>query len=338
MSGIVINATGSWTSSSLYYYDVSSGGVALLSGGESGDVYTAWLNDQLYVFNRGAGRVSYSTLKPRLGVRSRSVEKSIPGVDTFDPSFATTTFEGDLILSLNSKGSVVIANSETNDVIQEIRGIDKTKPEQRFRPDHILLSNTQFFVAHQALDDSYGPNGSGVMFVGNKTSTGWNLDEQISISLTNPGYMKFISEDQILVTGVCYSSENCQHGVELIDVTRKISRHLSSWDSEKWMANGGFYPDIKDGSLLACVAHLNGNSAKNILGRYDIETGNITTLRELSGPGCGGIITDAAQKRIIVGEPTSLGGGVITVLSEDGTVLGQAQVEIPIQGMTATFD
>ena len=248
---------------------------------------------------------------------------------------------------MNAKGALIVADVSNNTVRQSLSAVDARNADQPFRPAAIILQgqNTAF-VAHQALDRQYQPTGGGALYVAKKTNSPgfakgfWELNQQIPLQVTNPGYMESVSPNEVLVTGVCYlgASEKCIAGVDIVDVSTLASRHVSQWDSSKWIANGDFFPDIFADSLIACVRTNEGADAKNMIVRYKRQSGQVAVIKELAGPGCGGVVADAAQQRLIIGEPTFAGGGLITVLDSFNNEIARSTLDGPVLGLTAIFD
>lgn len=339
ITGIVLQSTdNSYTSTAIYFYHLAQGKISLLTGGESGDTYTKWLGTTLYLFNRSAGRVSYSSFAPKSGIASRSSERPTPGVSKFDPVGAAIGPNGELVLALNATGSVVFANEADHSVVATISNVDTVVTAQSFRPADLWLDGTTMFVTHQALDNQYQASGVGRIYSMSKDST-WKLNsaQGTALTISNPVYVSARSDHSAIIAGVCYASSGakCVPGIDQFHATTGTVTHLSAWDDGKWEPNGGFYTDLADDTLLTCVK--DKASQKNILARYKIADGRITSLKEIAGPGCSGVIADRIGKRIFVGQ-TSGTEGTILILDANGTLQNAATLPAGLSGMTASFD
>ena len=340
MTGIVLQSTdSSYTSTAIYFYDLAQGKISLLTGGESGDTYTKWLGAKMYLFNRSAGRVAYSSFAPKSGISTRSTERPTPGVSKFDPVSAAVGPNSELILALNATGSVVFASETDNSVTATISNADTGTTTQPFRPGDLWLDGTTVFVTHQALDSQYKASGAGRVYAISKDSGSWALKttQGTTLTISNPVYASSRSDHTAIIGGVCYSTSGstCVSGVDQFNASTGTSTHLSAWDSSKWDANGGFYTDITDDSLLTCVK--DKSNQQNALARYKIADGSVTKLKDISGPGCNGVIADRVGKRIFVGQ-TSGTSGTILILDVDGNSQTTATLSAGLSGMTASFD
>lgn len=343
MTGLVVLTTENWTSTSLHLYDLRKGEVELLVGGESSDVMAAWLNDSLYVFNRGGGRVSYSRLAPSAGATSRTPELATPGAGTFDPAAAAVTTEGELLLSINEKGSLVVATEVGNRTVAELTGVNTGSAEQPFRPAGIHVSdNGTAWVSHQALNRKFEASGGGALYGAAKSDGAWAWIDPlgIALSVTNPVYLEPRGENEFLVAGVCYPlfGELCTSGVDRVNLTAQKSEHVSDWDKNKWGANGSFYMDLTDVTLLVCAVKRDGGEKKNVLARYEVGSGAMTIVKLLEGAGCGGVVADRKSQQIYIGEPTADGKGVVSVLGSNNQVLDVLRFDEPVSGLTAIYE
>lgn len=339
MTGIVIQSTdSSYTSTAIYFYDLALGKISLVTGGESGDTYTKWLNNKMYLFNRADGKISYSAFLPRSGVSSRSTERATPGTTKYDPVAAQIGPNGELILAVNSGGAVVFANESDTSVIAKITGADTESPTQPFRPADIWVDGGNVFFTHQALDSSFKANGAGKIFNAVKGTNTWALKTPTGVSLTisNPVYVAAKTDRTAIIAGVCYTGSPCVSGVDQFDASTGIVSHLSTWDRTKWTPNGGFYGDLSDETLLACV--IETSTQKKKLARYTIADGTMTSLFEISGPGCGGVIADRLSQRIFIGQTINGSTGSITIVDQNGAIQSSATMTTGISGMTASFD
>lgn len=339
MSGIVVTLSENRTSSSLHYYDLKNGLLAPLIGGESGDVFTAWLDQKLFVFNRGSGRVSFSYLSPAKGAASRSIERATPGSGTYDPVAAAMTKDGDLLLANNSGGSVVVSHRDDNSVQAVINDVDTGVPGVPFRPADIIVDGNRAWISHQSLDGSYAAVGGGKVFPAAASGGVWGLESKVGYTLTisNPVYMALLDEQRLLLAGVCYDrspTSTCVSGIDTVDRGTGAVTHLSAWDSSKWTANGVFFRDLTDSSLLVCVIAASGGT---VLGRYDLVSGNIEAILSIDGPGCGGVVSDRASGLIFVGEKNAARKGSVAIINRSNELVNRIALDHPVSGMTATY-
>lgn len=341
MTGIIIQSSdSSYTSTSIYFYDLAAGKIALLSGGESGDTFVKWLNGKAYLFNRSAGRVSYSTFQPKSGIASRSTEQPTPGKSNYDPIAAAIGPNSELILSMNSGSALVFANSSDSSVLTSITNADTGAASQPFRPADIWVSGSNVFVTHQALDSLFRATGAGRVYTATKDSGTWAIKSTTgsALTITNPVYVSPRTDETAIIGGVCYTSATtkCVSGVDRFNTSTGVTTHLSAWDDTKWYPNGGFTTDLTDDSLLVCVKEK--STQKNVVARYTILDGTVTKLFELTGPGCGGLIADRVSMRIFIGETIDGTSGLITVVDRTGATQATATMTTGISGMTASFD
>lgn len=340
MTGIILQSTDtSYTSTSIYFYDLAQGKITLLTGGESGDTYAKWLGAKMYLFNRADGRTVYSSFEPKAGMPSRTKERPTPGAAKFDPVGAMIGPGSELVLALNATGSVIFANETDNSTLATVSQPDTGSTTQPFRPNDIWLDGTTVFVTHQALDSQYRASGVGRVYGISKDSGTWSLTspQGTALAISNPVYASSRSDHTAIIAGVCYSYSGaaCVPGVDRFHAQTGTASHLSAWDADKWEANGGFYTDITDDTLLTCVKEK--STQQHVLGRYQISDGTITKLKEVSAPGCNGVIADRVGKRIFVGQTSGTSGSIL-ILNEAGTLQNTANLTAGLSAMTASFD
>lgn len=340
ITGIVLQSTdSSYTSTSIYFYDLALGKISLLTGGESGDTYTKWLGSKMYLFNRANGRTVYSSFAPRSGIASRTTERPTPGAAKYDPVGAMIGPESELVLAMNATGSVVFANESDNTVTTKISSVDTGSTTQPFRPADLWLDGTTAYVTHQALDSQYKATGVGRVYGIAKDNGVWSLKslQGTALVISNPVYASSRSDHSAIIAGVCYSTSGtaCVPGVDQFNVQSGTTTHLSAWDATKWDANGGFYTDISDDTLLTCIK--DKSTQQDVLARYKIADGTITKLTDVSSPGCNGVIADRVGKRIFVGQTTGT-SGTILILDANGATQNTATLSAGLSGMTASFD
>lgn len=341
MTGIVIQSTdSSYTSSAIYFYDLAAGKISLLSGGESGDTFVKWLDSKIYLFNRAAGRVNYSTFKPKSGIASRSTEQATPGAANYDPTNVAIGPAGELILAMNVANSLVFANSATATTTVSLANVDTGVATQVFRPTDIWVDANKVYVTHQALDANYKATGAGKIYsaISSNGTWAWESTTGNTISISNPVFVSTRSDHIAVIGGVCYTTAGtaCVAGIDRFDANTGQSTHVSAWDASKWYPNGGFYDDLTDDTLLVCVQ--DKSTQKNVVARYTIADGSMITFFELSGAGCGGVIADRTAMRIFIGQSLADGTGSITIFDQAGTVQTSATMSSGISGMTASFD
>ncbi len=338
MTGIVIQSTDtSYTSTAIYYYDLNAGKITLLTGAESGDTYTKWLDGKIYLFNRSAGRVSYSSFVPKSGISSRSNEISTPEAATYDPVAAILGPSGELILSMNAAASLAFITTTTT---TKINGVETGVPTQPFRPSELWRDDNKILVTHQALDANFKASGAGRIYSAQSTNGMWNWVSTSgnALVISNPVFISPRSNHTAYIGGVCYTNAGaaCVAGIDQFDVSTGQSTHISSWDASTWEANGGFYEDLTDESLLVCVR--NKTTQKNLVARYTIADGSMKNFFELSGSNCGGVLADRSLMKVFIGQALSDGKGSITILDQDGTIQTTTSMTTGVSGMTASFD
>lgn len=337
MTGLVITSSLYTTSTSLYYYDLKKGLISTLVGGESGDVYTAWLDQSLYVFNRANGRVSYRYWHPALG--SRSVERPTPGAGSYDPAFATMSREKELFMAMNNGAKVVVADVSDNVVKTELSGVNTGNTNVAFRPQDIFINQDTAYVTHQSLDQNWQVTGPGAVFTAIKTGGvwAWKSLDGISLTVSNPVNAMPRGDSELLIVGTCYDvskTSKCRGGIDSFNLKSLKVEHLSEWDNKSWSANGNFYTDLSDETLLACVLT---KDARPALARYTIATGEMQMVKMLEGKGCGGVVVDRLSGNVFVGETTGDKKGIITLLDAKNIVVKQINVDYPVTGLTATI-
>jgi hypothetical protein len=326
MQGLVMTSPdGTHASSALHLYDLQSGESSLFLGGESGDVFTWWDSEKLYVFNRAPGRVSYSHLDPWQGGVSRSQERTIPGGSAFDPVAVARGPDGRLVLSMNSGGRVVVADEPSQMVLDQVSSFSSQDRGQIFRPAEMVVFGDRILVLHQGLDQSYQASGKGrlinIDFLSEailaRNQSGLLNDAGVELHSTNPVYIAPSHEDHLdefLVAGVCYphTGPNCSWVFERVSTVEKKSTLLSAIDSKRWEANGGFFKDLGHNSLLSCVIDV--VTRRNHLVRFDVNTGEVAELLALDQGLCGGVLADRDSQKILVATSGNSGDGRLLVL------------------------
>lgn len=341
MTGIVIQSTDtSYTSTAIYYYDLNAGKISLLTGAESGDTFTKWLDGTVYLFNRASGRVSYSSFAPKSGISSRSKETQTPEATAYDPTAAIIGPSGELILSMNAGAAVAFIDTKTSTVVAKLSGVDTGSHTQPFRPSELWRDDSKILVTHQALDASFKATGGGRIYSAASTNGTWNWASTSGtlLSISNPVFVSSRSNHTAYIGGVCYtnSGTSCVAGIDLFDMSLGQSTHISAWDASKWDANGGFYEDLSDDSLLACVREK--STQKNVVARYTIADGSMKSFFELSGSNCGGVLADRSSMKIFVGQSLNDGTGSITILDPGGAIQNTTSMTTGVSGLTASFD
>ena len=351
MTGLVLTSTdSSYTSSALYWYDFSLGTVTALSGVESGDLLTKWDGAKLWLFNRSAGRLSYSYLSPKGGSDSRTNEYSSLSRIAGDPTAITWTRDHIAVLLNGVEGRVEFADLGRSAFVQDgISGPATGDADVPFRPGVAAITGEDIAIFHQQLDTSWTARGAGSVFLTRKNANGvfefadLNASDAgiqgIRLTISNPvGVFGCESDSEsesesesesCYVGGVCYESfgSQCAGGVDKISWPDQVVTRVASWDGGTWAA-GGITGGPAPQTAVACLSLPGKNVAT--LALIDLISGSVKKTYATASKYCGPFVSDNVLGRVFLVDQSNL-----LELNQDLTLISSQSLPWTVSGLEA---
>lgn len=315
VTGLVMaSVDSSYTSTDLFFYNLANGHLEMMLGGESGDVLTKWYGGQLWIFNRAAGRVSYSAMSPKVGVASRQMERRTPGAAANDPADVLWVHDDVAILAMQTSHLVAVARLKAGSVsadapVSNLDPIDTQDATVPFRPGVLGFGGDDIAVFHQSLNTDWKAVGGGFVFLARQDDAdrfSWADQNVVApgiqglrLNISNPVQTLNCRRDdrQCLVAGSCFESmgESCVGGIDLIDWDQRSVTSQMNWPSGSYAA-GQVAVGFSSQQVVACLRFSGDSEAK--LALFDTLTGSLIAHWTTGAPWCGPFIVDQSGKRI----------------------------------------
>lgn len=311
MTGLVLSSTDDlYTSTDVYFYNFLTGQLSPLATGESGDVLIKWDRQRLWVFNRAAGRGSYSWFSPKLGPSSRSTERRTPQANAYDPFDILGISDSETILSMQSSSKLTVANlltGQASDV--SLDSVDTGKATIPFRPSHLVEREGVVLAFHQALDSSWQAVGGGrVYYARRNANLQWNWVDQnvttsgiqgVILNVSNPVSVFDCEGASCFVAGACYATmgNNCIDGVDELNWQTKTVTHLFDLPTG-YESAGAIVPGLKAGDVIACLKSPSEQTAKIVM--LEARTGKTSASWDSGAAFCGPFEVDRNGGRVFV--------------------------------------
>ena len=331
ITGLIFGSTdSSYTSSDLYVYNLANGHLDLLSGGESGDVMLRWHGGKLWIFNRAAGRVSFSALSPKVGVSSRNLERRTPNSGANDPTDVIWASEDVAVLAMQGAHKVSVANLKSGESLADrFDDVDTLNLSVPFRPGLFAQVGGDIAVFHQSLDTNWQAMGGGVVYLARSDSSGqfaW-MDQDVTVSsiqglrlnISNP-VQKIECDgggDLCLVAGSCFESmgPSCIGGVDGVHWGQRSVTSQFTWPSGSYAA-GSVARGIKQGQVTACLKLSGQTNAQMVL--YDLASQSQVASWDSGASWCGSYVVDRAGGRVFIAQKI---GAVSFLIELDGNLV-----------------
>jgi len=346
-SGLVLSATHpSYSSTDIYFYDFRTGALSTLTAGESGDVLIKWQVGKLWIANRAPGRISYSTMSPRVGTASRGTERRTPGAGSNDPSDFILVSQSEGVMTMGASGSVLAVNFASGALLDhDFSDVQTGQTDVPFRPLTLFRHDQDIAVLHSSLDRGWVARGGGMIFIARKSGSGrWAWVDQdvpeagvqgLLLNVSNPVVGLDCDGDSgatsCYVAGACYETmgNSCVGGVDLLDWNFKSVRHLFDWPiglkSVGYVSEGP-----RRGTVLACLKSSSESNAHLYL--FNASTGETVATWDSGASYCGPMKVDRTGERIFVAQP-SPEGGVIYWLNSALLEQGHANLNLTVTGI-----
>ena len=346
-SGLVLSAThSSYSSNDIYFYDFRTGALSTLTAGESGDVLMKWQLGMLWIANRAPGRISYSSMDPRVGAASRGTERRTPGAASNDPTDLILVSQSEGLMTMGASSSVVALNFASGALLEhDLNDVQTGQTDVPFRPSTLFRHGQDIAVLHSSLDRGWVARGGGRVFLARKSGSGrWAWVDQDVPGAGVQGLLLNVSNPVVgldcdgesgatscYVAGACYETmgNSCVDGVDLLDWNLKSVRHLFDWPSG--LKSVGYVSEGPlRGTALACLKSSSESNAHLYL--FNASTGETIATWDSGASYCGPMKVDRAGERIFVAQP-SAEGGVLYWLNSALLEQGHANLNLTVTGI-----